>query len=212
MGKLSSGIFGGVSGKVGNLTGSSWKGIQVVKSRPQSVAYPGTAGQVAQTTKMSAIVSFCKLILSSWIKPLWDRSAVKMSGYNAFVRANIAEFADGEINDYSSLVMSQGTMSPTPIESAVFSLSNTVVTLSWDALSISGLQNSSDIAYACCINGANGEVAVASGALRSAGSIAVPFPTTQNDNDIMHCYLVFKRSNGTVISANSYYDADIPAV
>lgn len=68
MGKIKSGIFGGVSGKVGNLTGSSWKGIPVIKSRPQSVAYPATTGQVAQTTKMSAIVSFSKQILSGWIK------------------------------------------------------------------------------------------------------------------------------------------------
>lgn len=212
MGKLSSGIFGGVSGKVGNLTGSSWKGIQVVKSRPQSVAYPGTAGQVAQTTKMSAIVSFCKLILSSWIKPLWDRSAVKMSGYNAFVRANIAEFKDGVINGYSSLVMSQGTMAATQIEDVVFSNSNKVVTLTWDAASISGLQNSSDIAYACCINTVTGEVAVNSGVLRSVGSIAVAFPDSQDNNGIMYSYLAFKRANGTVISNNSVFGGNIPVI
>lgn len=212
MGKLSSGIFGGVSGKVGNLTGSSWKGIQVVKSRPQSVAYPGTTGQVAQTTKMSAIVSFCKPILSSWIKPLWDRSAVKMSGYNAFVQANIAEFADGVIDSYSTLVMSRGTMAATQIETVVFSNSNKVVTLAWDATKISGLQNSTDIAYACCIDPSTGKIAVQSGVLRSVGSIAVTFPETLNDSGVLYCYLVFKRANGTVVSNNSFFGGNIPEI
>lgn len=209
---MKQGIFGGLSGKVGNLTGSSWKGTPVVKSRPQSVAYPATTGQVAQTTKMSAIVAFCKPILSSWIKPLWDRAAVGMSGYNAFVKANIAEFEDGVIDSYSSLAMSRGTMGATPISTVVFSDSNKVVTLTWDALSISGLQNSSDIAYACCINPANGKVAVNSGVLRSVGSISVTFPNTQDDNGVMYSYLAFKRANGTVISNNSFFGGNIPEV
>lgn len=209
---MKQGIFGGLSGKVGNLTGSSWKGTPVVKSRPQSVAYPATTGQVAQTTKMSAIVAFCKLILSSWIKPLWDRAAVGMSGYNAFVKANIAEFADGVINSYSTLAMSRGTMAATRIENVVFSDSNKVVTLLWDTSSISGLQNSTDIAYACCINPQTGKVSVNSGVLRSVGSIAVTFPDSQDEDGVMYCYLAFKRSNGTVVSNNSFFGGNIPEV
>jgi hypothetical protein len=204
MGKLSSGIFGGVSGKVGNLTGSSWKGIQVVKSRPQSVAYPGTAGQVAQTTKMSAIVAFCKMILSSWIKPLWDRSAVKMSGYNAFVRANIAEFADGEINDYSGLVMSQGTMEATPFNVATVEDGAVNIVVTWTPSLPSGLQNTSDISFLAVINEATGEVAVNSGATRITGTSSVSLAGGCSTGDVLHFYLAFKRSNGTVISSSSY--------
>lgn len=204
MGVLSSGIFGGVSGRVGNLTGSSWKGIPVIKSRPQSVAYPGTAGQVAQTTKMSAIVSFCKLILSSWIKPLWDRSAVKMSGYNAFVRANIAEFADGVINDYSSLVMSQGTMASTSFSVAAVHGNDVVMVVTWNPADISGLQNSNDIAFLAAINETTGEVFVVSGASRATGTATVPIPAGSLIGSVFHFYLAFKRSNGTVISGNSY--------
>lgn len=204
MGKLSSGIFGGFSGKVGSLTGSSWKGIQVVKSRAQSVAYPGTTGQVAQTTKMSAIVSFCKLILSGWIKPLWDRSAVKMSGYNAFVQANIAEFADGEINDYSSLVMSKGTMAATPIVSGEHLDGENEYGVHWDASAVSGLQLADDIAFMCAINETQNRVVLESGALRSAGVIYFVSDIAKHTGDVIHYYLAFKRANGTVVSANSY--------
>lgn len=204
MAKMKQGIFGGLSGKVGNLTGSSWKGTPVVKSRPQSVAYPATTGQVAQTTKMSAIVAFCKLILSSWIKPLWDRAAVGMSGYNAFVKANIAEFADGEINDYANLIMSKGTMASTPISSTVHSTSSGDVSISWNPAEVSGLQNASDIAFGCVINETTGEIVVGSGALRSSGTIVLSFVDDLETDDKLHYYLAFKRSNGTVISSNSY--------
>lgn len=212
MGKIKSGIFGGVSGKVGNLTGSSWKGIPVIKSRPQSVAYPATTGQVAQTSKMSAIVAFCKVILSSWIKPLWDRSAVQMSGYNAFVRANIAEFSDGVINDYSSLVMSQGTMSPTPALDWNLAAGATACTIEWDPLLASGLQLPSDIAFAIVINETSGDVSVASGAARSTGELPIDFANALVKDDVCHCYLTFKRANGTVISSNSYAEIIVPVV
>lgn len=212
MAKMKQGIFGGLSGKVGNLTGSSWKGTPVVKSRPQSVAYPATTGQVAQTTKMSAIVAFCKLILSGWIKPLWDRAAVGMSGYNAFVKANIAEFADGEINDYANLVMSKGTMSPTSATDWNLNSGATVSTIEWNGAEVSGLQLPTDVAYALIINETTGEVSVASGAARSTGELSIDFADPLALGDVCHCYLAFKRANGTVISSNSYSKIVVPTV
>lgn len=207
MGKIKSGIFGGVSGKVGNLTGSSWKGIPVIKSRPQSVAYPATTGQVQQTTKMAAVVSFSKQILSSWIKPLWDRAAVQMSGYNAFVRANIAEFADGVIDDYSNLIMSQGTMASTPFQIEPPKTGDSGVIVVWDPLAVSGLQLASDSAFVCVINKMTGEVAVSSDVLRSAGVSGATLLSNLALSDVVHVYLTFKRANGTVISSNSYATA-----
>lgn len=204
MAKMKQGIFGGLSGKVGNLTGSSWKGTPVVKSRPQSVAYPATTGQVAQTTKMSAIVAFCKPILSGWIKPLWDRAAVGMSGYNAFVKANIAEFADGIIDDYSALVMSRGTMSATPITSMVIAEGGASITVAWNPSSISGLQLATDLAYAMFIDPTSGEVVVGTPVARSVGQIVLPSAEGLSALAYPHCYLAFKRANGTVVSNSSY--------
>lgn len=211
MAKMKQGIFGGLSGKVGNLTGSSWKGTPVVKSRPQSVAYPATTGQVAQTTKMSAIVAFSKSILSGWIKPLWDRAAVGMSGYNAFVKANIAEFADGVINDYANLIMSRGTMASTPFVAPTVENGDVDLTVTWNPAGIAGLQLSSDVAYLCVINETTEVLAVNSGALRSSGTMSVPFPAGFATGDVLHFYLSFKRSNGTVISNSSYTTTTVVA-
>ena len=53
MGKIAQGILGGLSGKVGNVIGGSWKGIDYIRIKPSSVANPRTVGQVNQRTKFT---------------------------------------------------------------------------------------------------------------------------------------------------------------
>ena len=88
MGVIKRGILGGFSNKVGNVVGSTWKGIAVVKSMPLSVANPRSAGQVKQRTFFKHMTILASGTLSSIIKPLWDRFASNMSGYNAFISTN----------------------------------------------------------------------------------------------------------------------------
>ena len=92
MGIIRQGILGGFSGKVANVVGSSWKGIAIVKSLPLSVANPRTAAQVGQREKMAACVEALKPILSEVIKPLNDRFAGQMSGYNYSLQESIKAF------------------------------------------------------------------------------------------------------------------------
>jgi hypothetical protein len=40
MGKINQGILGGFSGKVGNVVGGSWKGIEYMRVIPASIANP----------------------------------------------------------------------------------------------------------------------------------------------------------------------------
>lgn len=58
MGKIGQGILGGLSGKVGNIIGASWKGINYIRIKPVSVANPRTVGQVNQRNKFSATLEF----------------------------------------------------------------------------------------------------------------------------------------------------------
>jgi hypothetical protein len=105
------GILGGFSNKIGNVVGSSWKGIAIMKSLPLSVANPRTAAQVNQRNKFSGCVAFASSILGSTIKPLWDRFAQKQSGYNAFIQRNVATFEnDGTLTDSSAMVLGEGKL------------------------------------------------------------------------------------------------------
>ena len=46
MGIIKKGILGGFSGKVGNVVGASWKGIDYIRSLPSTVRNPRTPRQV----------------------------------------------------------------------------------------------------------------------------------------------------------------------
>ena len=48
MGIIKKGILGGFSGKVGNVVGASWKGIDYIRSLPSTVRNPRTPRQVKQ--------------------------------------------------------------------------------------------------------------------------------------------------------------------
>lgn len=211
MGKLKQGILGGFTGKVANVTGSSWKGISVVKSRPLSVAYPGTAGQVAQTNKMSGCVAFAITILSYWIKPLWDRFAVQMSGYNAFVRANIAEFSDGVINDYANLVMTAGKMQAIPFEAEVTGGGNDV-TLDWSQSEVQdNLALPTDVAFAIVVNETTDVMMFGGAATRFDEGVVITGFNNISTGDVLHCWVAFKAANGTRVSNTSYTKLIVPA-
>jgi hypothetical protein len=110
MGIIKRGILGGFSGRIGNVVGSSWKGLAVVKSLPLSVANPRTTAQTTQRSKFSNTVAFGSLLLTNVIKPLWDRAAVYMSGFNAFVQANVGLMPSGADPDLEGLVISEGPL------------------------------------------------------------------------------------------------------
>ena len=53
MGTIKKGILGGFSGKVGNVIGSSWKGISYMRSMPQNVTQTRSAAQSAQKERFA---------------------------------------------------------------------------------------------------------------------------------------------------------------
>jgi len=92
MATMKQGILGGLSGKIGNVVGSSWKGIPVLKSLPLSVANPNTAGQQAQRGAFTKVVEAAQALLAGLITAYWNKWAEKMSGFNSFISKNIKAF------------------------------------------------------------------------------------------------------------------------
>lgn len=158
MGVIKKGILGGFQNKVGNVVGTSWKGIDVMKSLPASVANPRTTAQVNQRNRFAGCVAFAQEILVSTIKPLWDRFAQKQSGYNAFVSANIAQFSsDGELPSPENLVISRGTLFPVNITSVVADDSSNSITMNYSTQN--GTNGAAtDVLFAVIVNKTTGDL------------------------------------------------------
>ena len=205
MARLIQGILGGISGKIGNVVGSSWKGIAIIKSKPLSVANPRTSGQIAQREKMSAVVAFAKVILASVIKPLWDRFAQQQSGYNAFVSENIDLFTETLPDPLGALVISKGKMTAVTPTSITGNITTDIATITYPTTLPDSLALATDIAYVVVVtHGPDTITAGSNTATRADGTIDIQLPLDSVAGNDVETYLAFRRADGTVVSNTGY--------
>lgn len=207
MGIIKRGILGGFSNKVGNVVGSSWKGIATMRVLPLSVANPRTAAQISVRTAFSKITALASAGLTGFVKPLNDRFAVRMSGYNRFIQMNTNAFdASGDFVPVN-LFISQGRLGETAISKALISPGAGVI-VQWSTIPSGALQLPTDLAYAVAIS-KDGKVLGISSAEqeRSDGELSIQAPgITAGD----HVYLAFLRLDGTEVSTSYYGIAEEP--
>ena len=206
MGKIPQGVFGGVSGQIGNLIGAAWKGIAYLRSKPLSVSQPNTAAQIAQKTKFGNTVEIAVILLADIIKPLWDRFASKMSGFNAFVKSNIDLFTDVTPNPPADFEISHGKMAKNVIDTILTNDASKRVEFNWVSDGGTGYKLDSDLAYVVAYNVNNAEWGFSETlVVRDDESAFLDMPNFNNTGDVIHCYLAFKRADGTIVSMTSYY-------
>lgn len=210
MARLPQGILGGVVGSVGNLVGTSWKGIPIIKTKPLSVANPKTAKQIAQRTKMSNIVAFSQPILSTIIKPLNDRFAQRQSGYNLFVSRNIQLFTDEYPSPASELVISRGKLGSTSgIESSGVNGENNL-SIGWSNVLSNQFMQDTDIPFVLAVNKTNGvifgdQLNINRG--QEGDNLLLPYELTTGDK--IDVYLAFMREDGTMVSDTDYVSVTV---
>ena len=84
MGRINKGILGGFSGKVGNVVGGNWKGIDYMRSKGKSGNTNATAAQLAQQLKFGLAIRFVKSI-SGLVSVGFNNLAKKQTGANSAV-------------------------------------------------------------------------------------------------------------------------------
>src|SRR4051812_19667131 len=104
------GILGGFSNKIGNIVGSSWKGIAVMKSLPLSVANPKTAKQIVARDRFSFLSQLGSQLLTTIVKPLNDRFAQYESGFNKFVQQSKDAIASDGSFVANQIILSTGKL------------------------------------------------------------------------------------------------------
>lgn len=185
MGKIKQGILGGVSGKVANVVGSSWKGIAYLKALPLSVANPRTAAQQLQRGKMREIVSDSRLLLASLIQVYWNPFAQFMSGYNAYVKENIDAYNETSLNTPADLFASRGTLLNLPDADGNQGVGVNDIDLSWVDNSGTADALGTDEVHCLVLNStADKWFFFDNAAIRSAGSITVVIANSTIADDL----------------------------
>ena len=202
MGKFHNGVLGTMTGKVGGVVGRTWKGINTVASYQPNVSNPRTNSQMAQRGKLSTLTALASQLNTGFIKPLWDRDAKKMSGFNAFIQSNMAAILEDGTLSFEDLIASKGKMVKPDITDVVF-LAGTL-TLTWSAAVSDAYSLSNDKLYITVIDPATMKAYTFSAvAVRSAGTCSVVLPDDVGAQ--LMVYSAFRREDGSVVSNSAFY-------
>lgn len=199
MARINRGILGGFKGKVANVVGSSWKGIETMRARPISVLNPRTTSQVNNRNRFSSVSLLAASMLSSIVKPLNDRFAQKQSGYNLFCSRNKDVFNASGAFVGASLILSSGKLGDDIIEAATKE-DPSVAQVTWPREPSGSYQQSTDLMYAVVID-VNGDVVGTSSGLytRARGDLQIDC----GDHVVVatdRMYLASLRADGTMCS------------
>lgn len=148
MAQVNNPIIGHARGKVGSVVFSTWKGKNIIKEKPATVANPRTANQVANRSRFVAMIALAKLL-----RPLlptgFREYASNVTWMNRFMTVNSSNdsFVYDELNtqwdiQYNRLVISEGSLFPTDF-TAIASESANKITINYSVDSL-GNQNKAD--------------------------------------------------------------------
>ena len=204
MATFKQGILGGFSGKVGGVIGSSWKGIDTMRSQPSSVTNPRTNAQVANRSRFKSVSQLAAAMLTTIVKPLNDRFAQKMSGFNDFCQRNASAFDALGAFVPANLVLSKGKLS-SPADLEQITGGSEVAVVNFSRVLVGSFDAATDKVYAVVV-GKDGDIfGVSSGVTtRADGTIAVQTPAGRSIADPGTMYLSFLRADGTQVSNSSY--------
>ena len=204
MGTIKRGILGGFKNKVGSVIGSSWKGIDTMRSMPLSVANPRTAKQIAVRSNFKTLVTATSAVNSTLIRPYWARFAKMMTGANAFIRENYANFKNPAILFSENAILSKGKLDNVTNVTVTDTVYPASLEVSFDGNN-GTYGDASDIveAWGVLSNNASSnrtlEIKLMGSGTRGEAGFDVP-RTMWEETDEFALYITVRRADGTLVS------------
>lgn len=133
MGTIDKGIMGGFQGKVGNVIGSTWKGIEYMRSKAHRRKFTPTEKQLAQQQKFSLAISFVHS-MSGLIAVSFGNFAIRRTAINYAIAHTLSKAITGSYPNFSisypNVLISRGDM-PNVLAPAATAGANSLVTWNW---------------------------------------------------------------------------------
>ncbi|HEV3224135.1 MAG TPA: DUF6266 family protein [Puia sp.] len=155
MGTFEKGYLGGFSGKVGTAVGSTWKGLNVLRSNPPSKRRGQPSDlQLERQAKFSLMTNFLTPLTDLLNQTYSKSAAARMSGFNKAFSVNsdaITGVFPAFAVDYPKVLLSKGSL-PNVTSPAAASTAAGKLTFTW--IDNSGINSalSSDLAFVAAYN------------------------------------------------------------
>lgn len=207
MATFNKGILGGFSGKVGNVVGGSWNGIDYMRSKPNNVKDAKTEAQLTQRQKFSLIAAFLKKVrpvIKAGYKPNNSRMTAANSAMSYNLKNAISGTYPNQQIDFPSIMVARGDLVPAQNQSAESTAANEI-TFSWTDNSGVGSAQANDQALILIYSPAKDRAIYidASGPERQEESYTLVLPENFG-GDAVETYLAFVSADGKESSDSAY--------
>ncbi len=204
MARIKKGILGGVSGKVGNVVGGSWKGVDYLRSLPAEVRNTNSVLQQIQRAKFRVLMAFLRN-MKELVRIGFHPEAVRMTAFNAATSYNyhhalMGDYESGFAVDYSQARLALGELEPITGLTAE-SVEAAKLSLGWTDNSAAAKAASTDILYVAVHNPQKSHAVVRiNAAVRADGAVVLEMPANYS-GDTVHVYTGFIAAEVLVGSA-----------
>lgn len=201
MGKISQGILGGFSGKVGTVIGGTWKSIHYMRAIATSVKDSRTEKQLFQRSKFLASINFLKTA-TPFVRIGFRNYAYRQSEFNAAMSHMLryAVTGDGEqaTIDFEKTLLAQGSL--TMATDAAVQVEAGKATFTWTDNSDTGNAAATDKVMVLAYNKDKEETVYnTAAATRADGTAELVLPASWADNALA-VYLAFYSEDGQRVS------------
>jgi hypothetical protein len=195
---------------MGGAVFTGWKGINVLKTKPLTVANPQTPGQRQQRNTLRACLDVYRLI-SGAINYGFKQAAVKKSEYNAFMSVNmknavIVTDPDNVAINPALILVSNGSLGTTTMSTVVADESSSDVVITYPTTTPIAGQSPTDIPHAVLFNSDTAQWEyLGPNATRTAGTatFAVTIPITAADSCRVYVFFVSADGNKSSVNTNT---------
>jgi hypothetical protein len=205
VGKITQGILGAFSGKVGSVVGASWKGIDYMRSLPDPTTIPRSVAQNAQSFKMTLFRGFL-LGIDDLVKRCFQ-NFMQHTEMNGALSYNMKYAVSGVYPElmvnFPALIFSKGNLlscwSPKALSKNV---SN--VTVTWKNREFSNMSAANDQINIVLYSTEQQQFHIfESIAMRSEKTVTLTLPAVESGHRL-HCYLNFYSDLLKISSTNEY--------
>lgn len=206
MATIKKGILGGFSGTVGTVVGASWRGMDVIRSRPKSSKSKPSPLQVMQREKFALAIKFQNSLRSMQSRLYGDNAGVKSRvnlAASYLLRKVVAYENNLAVLQMDKVIVTKGSLTGFQTLTVVDAAAQTL-TFGWNDNSNQILANATDIFCTAVYEEESGEFEITEGPeTRITGAASVALPEVWAGKTV-HVYAFFQTTEQDA-ACNSLY-------
>lgn len=205
MGRISKGILGGFSGKVGSVVGGTWKGIDYMRSKSSRRNFTPSQAQAEQQAKFGLAIRFAQT-MSALLEAGFRTYANQQTGVNSAVSYILKNAIGGAYPDYGILyaqvLVSRGDL-PNVLAPTATAEANSMLKYNWTDNSGTGIARPEDkVLLAAYCPALNQCIYTTGGARRDAKTDELNLASFSGQE--VHTYIGCISENGRNIATSIY--------